>query len=209
MAGVKRCGIKVNPDGSLNEEGRPCALKEGHDLKTEPHKPRVVVEVKADDLSLMTGSVSVITETERLSEVRRSRQVDDSPLSQLAKTVVQGAYDAWVRGGKHKKWEDTPAIALNVPAGLESKLRSAVHVAAGADKRRATFGDTKPVLGEDKKPTGVVKVFFQVRDIPVSEAPTATVPVAPATVPAVASPAQIAAENAAAARQARANAVVK
>ena len=159
MPGVKRCGIKVNADGTLNEEGKSCALKAGH---TETHKPRVTVTVSSEDLAAMVGTVSVVTEAERLAEVRRTRSTSDSPLGQLALQVTQGAYDAWVRGGKHLNWTDTPAIALDVPKSLESKLRSEIHAAAAQGKRKVQFGDSKPI-GNDGK---LVKMFFQVRDLP-------------------------------------------
>jgi hypothetical protein len=186
MPGVKRCGILVNPDGTLNEEGKPCALKFEHE---GAHKPRVPIVVSDDDLAAITGSVAVVTDESALSEARRTRTMDDSPLSKMAVKVTQGAYDAWVRGGKHTKWEDTPAIALDVPVSLESKMRSAIHTACAVAKRRAQFGASKPV-GEDGK---FVKIFFQVRDIPAKPADTAPA----ATVPAVAPPTE--AQNAVAA----------
>lgn len=200
MPGVKRCGIKVNPDGTLNEEGKPCALKAGHDLATVPHKPRVPVVVSDDDLAAISGSVAVVTESAALSEARRTRSMDDSPLSKMAVKVTQGAYDAWVRGGKKLKWEDTPAIALNVPSGLEDKLRSAIHAACAVAKRRAQFGDSKPV-GDDGK---MVKIFFQVRDIPAKkDTPPADTTPAVTPSPAAPTPAQAAAAAAAASRKVR------
>jgi hypothetical protein len=188
MAGVVRCGIKVNDEGKPDENGSPCVLKEGHEL---PHKPRTELKVSDDDIKQMSATVAVVTAPEELSKVRRTRVVEESPLFKMAAAVTQGAYDAWIRGGKHMKWEDTPAIALDVKAELEGRLRAEIHRACAAAKRKATFGDTavltrpvmkdgkpvpvmkngKPVIenGEpviESEPTGVVKVFFQVRDLP-------------------------------------------
>jgi hypothetical protein len=188
MAGVVRCGIKVNDEGKPDENGSPCVLKEGHEL---PHKPRTEIKVSDDDIKQMSATVAVVTAPEELSKVRRTRVVEESPLFKMAAAVTQGAYDAWIRGGKHMKWEDTPAIALDVKAELEGRLRAEIHRACAAAKRKATFGDTavltrpvmkdgkpvpvmkggKPVIenGEpviESEPTGVVKVFFQVRDLP-------------------------------------------
>jgi hypothetical protein len=183
MPGVKRCGIKVNPDGTLNPEGKPCALKEGHDLATIPHKPRTAIVIDDNAIKLMSATVAVVTDESQLTEAKRTRTVSDSPLGQLAMAVVKGGHDAWVRGGKHPitAWEKTPTIALDAVADIETKLRGEIHRAAAVQNWKVNFGDSKvltePVMKDGKpvmkdgqpvtKPTGLVKMFFQVRDIPV------------------------------------------
>src|SRR5271154_2798314 len=104
MAGVKRCGVKVTPEGKPDETtGKPCALKFEH---TGDHKPRIAAVVSADDITALTGSITVVTDTAAIIEARRTRTVSDSPLAKLATTITQGAYDAWVRGGKKTEWEE-------------------------------------------------------------------------------------------------------
>jgi hypothetical protein len=186
MAGVARCGVKVTPDGKPDENGKPCSLKEGHDLKTAPHKPRTAVKIDDDALKMMSASVTVVTDTEQISEARRTRAVEDSPLTKMAAAVVKGGHDAWERAGKHplSKWEKTPTIAMDALADLETKLRTEIHRAAAAAGWKVNFGETKPLFDvkpvvkdgkpviKDGKPVtesvpnGLVKMFFQVRDLP-------------------------------------------
>jgi hypothetical protein len=196
MPGIKRCGVKVTPDGTPDEaNGKPCALKMGHE---SPHKPRASVAIDADAVKGLAASVAVVTDTAQISAVRRTRTVADSPLSQLATSVVNGAHEAWVRGGKKTKWEETPTLAIDVPAGLEASVRSMIHRVSASLNRKTTFGDSKPLPGDPSK----VKMFFQVRDLPVK---TATAPAAESAAPAPApapapSPAQQGAAAAAAQR---------
>lgn len=188
MAGVTRCGIKVNEDGKPSEDGSPCVLKKDHE---PPHKPRTELKVSDDDLKLMTATIGVVTAPEELTRVKRTRVVEESPLFKLAAQVVQAGHDAWERGGKKKLWEDTPAIAMDCKAELENKLRGEVHRACAAKNWKATFGDTailttpklkdgkpvplivkgKPVMKDgqpvfETEPTGIVKLYFNVRDLP-------------------------------------------
>jgi hypothetical protein len=181
MAGVKRCGVKVLPDGKPDEAaGKPCALKQGHDL---PHKPRVSVSVSEEAVKALGASIAVVTDTAQISAVRRTRIVADSPLTQLATTVVNGAHEAWIKSGKKMKWEDTPTIAIDVPKDLEPSVRSMIHRVAATLNRKATFGDSKPI------PEGKVKMFFQVRDLPVKTPDAPKPPETAADAPSPAAPA--------------------
>lgn len=155
MAGVQKCRIPIGKENLLCNRGK------GH---PGDHKPRIPVKLNAEEIA---GTIALVTDTTKIADQRRTRNVETSAVSKLAETIINGAHAAWVKASKPKEWEKTPTITVAVPAAQENALRGRIHETAAKLNRKASIGTPEKLTG------GKVRLYIQARDLPKTDKPAA------------------------------------